>query len=321
MMSSQSRIRTNRGLLLEYSLPRDTDSRPIAVVGAGTLGRRIALMFCTRGGEVRIFDPSAAAGAAAVDFVEDELPALAATIDGGSTGTASASRDLSTAVKGAWLVIEAAPEKLDVKVDIFRQLGSLAESDAILATNSSSFPSRLLVTEVPFPERVLNMHFFMPPGSRAIELMSSGQTSPDVIEFIKREALLFGLRPFQARKESVGFIYNRIWAAIKREALDVVAQGIATAEEVDSIWKLNTGLSLGPFRAMDQIGLDVALDIEKHYLDEYPHLPRAPRDLLQGYIDAGHLGVKSGRGFYDYAPTDDDSVAANESGVPDDAVR
>ena len=106
--------------------------------------------------------------------------------------------------------------------------------------------------------------------------------------------------PFEARRESTGFIFNRIWAAIKREALAVVAEGVARPEDVDGMFKVNWRALDGPFQLMDQVGLDVALDIENHYAEEFPHLPKNVRDLLQDYVDAGKLGVKTGEGFYTY---------------------
>ena len=106
-------------------------------------------------------------------------------------------------------------------------------------------------------------------------------------------------QPFEARQESVGFIYNRIWAAIKREALAVVAEGVATPEEVDRIFTLTLHSPYGPFRAMDAVGLDVVLDVEEHYAEVREGIPEAPRELLREYLDQGRLGAKSGRGFYD----------------------
>jgi 3-hydroxybutyryl-CoA dehydrogenase len=285
---------------MPHPLPADLERRPVAVIGAGTLGRRIALMFASRGGEVRVHDASREATTAATEFVAAELPALVATIEGGIPGRVTPVTELATAVEGAWLVIEAVPEQLEMKVALFARLDDLAEHDAILATNSSSFPSRELITHVRRPERVLNMHFFMPPQQRAVELMSCGRTDRAVMELLTRELPRIGIRPFEARKESMGFIFNRVWAAMKREVLDVAAQGISTPEEIDELWMMNTGFPEGIFRSMDRIGLDVVLDIEENYASVYPHLPEAPRRLLRQYVDAGQLGVKSGRGFYEY---------------------
>jgi 3-hydroxybutyryl-CoA dehydrogenase len=274
-------------------------SRPMAVIGAGTLGRRIALMLATQGGEVRIFDTSSEQQAAAVAFVATELPNLVEGLPDASAGRVVASDDLAAAVADTWLVIEALPERLELKKQVFGELDQVAPTDAILATNSSSFPSSLMIERVSRPERVVNTHFYMPPLSNAVEVMSCGRTDQQVIALLTETLRSYGVVPFEVRAESVGFIYNRIWAAIKREALAVVAEGVATPDEVDEIFKLSLHAPYGPFRAMDLVGLDVALDIEEHYAAIRDGIGEAPRRLLREYIDEGRLGVKSGHGFYD----------------------
>lgn len=280
--------------------PTDIASRPVALVGAGTLGRRIALMLATRGGEVRISDPAADQRAAAVRYVEDVLPGVLGRVPGGSAGHAVAADDLATAVDGAWLVVEAVPERLEVKRPVFRELDRLAPADAILASNSSSYPTSRLVEAVGRPELLVNTHFYMPPERTAVEVMSCGRTDPAVIRLLMEVLPSYGLQPFEVRRESTGFIYNRIWAAIKREALAVVEEGVATPEEVDELFGLNLGTDRGPFARMDAVGLDVVLDIEEHYAAERTGLPEGPRRLLREMIEQGRLGVKSGRGFYDH---------------------
>ncbi|MGI5335924.1 3-hydroxyacyl-CoA dehydrogenase family protein [Streptomyces sp. CA-181903] len=285
---------------MAFTLPTDIRNRPVAVIGAGTLGRRIALMFATQGGLVRIYDKSRQSGEAARSYVEQHVAEVAAGIEGGAAGRVAVTDDLTEAVLDCWLVVEAVPERLDLKKEIFGQLDGAAPSDAIVASNSSSYATSEFIDRVQHPERVLNMHFYMPPHQNAVDLMSDGHTDPGIFDLLKRELPRFGVFPFVAHKESTGFIFNRIWAAIKREALEVVAEGVSTPEDVDGMWKINTGLDAGPFRMMDQVGLDVVLDIENHYAQESPHLPAGPRELLKEYVDQGHLGVKTGRGFYTY---------------------
>jgi 3-hydroxybutyryl-CoA dehydrogenase len=280
-------------------VPGDVVQRPVAVIGAGTLGRRIALMLATRGGEVRVYDIAADQRGAAVRFVERGLPPLLEGVPDRSPGTVVPSAELAEAVAGAWLVIEAAPERLDLKRRIFADLDRLAPPDAILASNSSSFPTSALIGDVSRPERVVNTHFYRPPERNAVEIMSCGRTDEAVLDLLMETAPGFGLVPFRVRRESVGFIYNRIWAAIKREALAVVAEGVATPAEVDHIFELTLGTQNGPFRRMDDVGLDVVLDIEEHYAAVREGIPEAPRRLLREYVAKGWLGAKSGRGFYD----------------------
>jgi 3-hydroxybutyryl-CoA dehydrogenase len=284
---------------MSFNVPTDFASRPVAVIGAGTLGRRIALMLAAHGAEVNIYDLAKAQREAAVDYVTQSLPALADRKSGVVPGQVSAQADLADAVRNAWLVVEAVPERLELKQQIFGQLDELAAADAILASNSSSYASRLFLEKVHHPERVINIHFYMPPQQNAVDVMSCGETDRDVIDFVLATLPQFGLYPFEARKESTGFIFNRVWAAVKRESLEVVAEGVSTPQEVDRMFEINTGSAAGPFRMMDRVGLDVVLDIEKHYCAEHPEYPEGPRRLLRSYLQQGRLGVKSGAGFYD----------------------
>ncbi|HUO39177.1 MAG TPA: 3-hydroxyacyl-CoA dehydrogenase family protein [Mycobacterium sp.] len=283
----------------------------MAVIGAGTLGRRIALMFAAHGAEVRIYDLSDEQRRVAVDYVTDGMPALTGRTNDNAPGNVSAHADLVDAVGTAWLVIEAVPERIELKRQIFGQLDRLSAADAILASNSSSYASRMFLDEVNHPERVLNVHFYMPPKQNAVDVMSCGKTDRGVIEFVMATLPRFGFYPFEARRESTGFIFNRIWAAVKRESLEVVAEGVATAQEVDRMFEINTGSAAGPFRMMDQVGLDVVLDIEEHYCAEHPEYPEGPRRLLRSYLQRGRLGVKSGAGFYDDYPRPTQSAIAS----------
>jgi 3-hydroxybutyryl-CoA dehydrogenase len=283
---------------MSFNVPTGIVSRPVAVIGAGTLGRRIALMFAAHGAEVKIHDLSNEQRRAAVDYVSQTAPTLLGGLNGAVPGAVSAEVDLADAVRNAWLVVEAIPERLELKKQVFGQLDELASADAILASNSSSYASRMFLDQVAHPERVLNIHFYMPPKQNAVDVMSCGVTDRDVIDFVMETLPHFGLYPFEARRESTGFIFNRVWAAVKRESLEVVAEGVSTPQEVDGMFRLNTG-SAGPFRMMDQVGLDVVLDIEEHYCAEHPEYPEGPRRLLRSYLEQGRLGVKSGAGFYD----------------------
>lgn len=278
----------------------DIQHRPVAVIGAGTLGRRIALMFATRGGTVRIFAPRAEQRAAAVQYVTETLPKVVADRGFGEAGSAAGAGSLEEALADAWLVIESVPEKLEIKIATWDQIDQAAPPDTIFGTNSSSYPSRLMAAGVRDKTRLCNVHFYMPPEVNAVDLMSDGQTDRGLLDTLLAVLPEFGVFPFEARKESTGFIFNRIWAAIKRESLAVVAEGVARPEDVDGMFRVNWGVPAGPFQMMDLVGLDVVLDIENHYAQEFPHLPKHVRELLQSYVDAGKLGLKTGEGFYTY---------------------
>jgi 3-hydroxybutyryl-CoA dehydrogenase len=278
----------------------DIQNRPVAVIGAGTLGRRIAMMFASRGGTVRIHARRSEQLAAATQYVTETLPKMVADRGFGEVGGATAAGSLEGALDGAWLVVESVAEKLEIKIPLWGQIDQAAPPGTIFATNSSSYPSRLMAENVRDKTRLCNVHFYMPPEINAVDLMSDGQTDRGLLDTLLTVLPEFGVHPFEARRESTGFIYNRIWAAIKRESLAVVAEGVARPEDVDGMFKLNWGVATGPFQRMDLVGLDVVLDIENHYAQEFPHLPENVRDLLQSYIDAGKLGVKTGEGFYTY---------------------
>lgn len=282
------------------SLPEHSD-RPIAVVGAGTLGRRIALMFASGGGTVALCDLDPDQLSAAKEFIDAELPAVVEQVADGAPAEVLYTDTLAEAVADAWLIVESLPERLDVKIPVFGQLDRLAPVDAILASNSSSHPTSRMIDEVHRPERVVNLHFFMPPRAAACELMSCGRTEPAVLDRLLAELPRFGLTPFLVREQSMGFILNRIWAAIKRESLMVLDEGVATPEDVDVLYRMVFGATRGPFEAMDNVGLDVVLDIENNYAQHRSGLPEAPRNLLRRYLDEGRLGKKSGRGFYNYS--------------------
>lgn len=280
----------------------DIQDRPVAVIGAGTLGRRIALMVASRGGTVRIHARRPEQLDEAVQYVVDTLPELIRNRGFGEIGTVTATTSLIEALDEAWLAVESAPEKLEVKIPLWEQIDQASGPDTIFGTNSSSFPSRLMVEGVRDKTRLCNTHFYMPPAYNAVDLMSDGHTDRELLDTLLRVLPEFGVYPFEAQRESIGFIFNRVWAAIKRESLAVVAEGVARPEDVDGMFKVNWGLPFGPFQLMDQVGLDVVLDIENHYAEAFPALPVAVRELLATYVDAGKLGVKSGEGFYPYAP-------------------
>jgi 3-hydroxybutyryl-CoA dehydrogenase len=288
---------------MAFILPDNIDTRPIAVLGAGTLGRRIALMLATRGAEVRLYARSAATRDAGVAYARAQLPAVLAKLPGSRAGTLVAVDDLAAALRGAWLVVESVPEELALKRALFQQVDALAEPDAILVSNSSSYASSEFAGSVKNPARLLNTHFLMPPDVIPVELMSCGQTDPAVIALLKERLPGYGLSPYVVRRESMGFIFNRIWAAIKRETLAVVAEGVATAQEVDALYAEATGTPHGPCRLMDAVGLDVVLAIEENYAQKRAGLPEEPRALLRHLVAEGRLGAKSGRGLYeDYPP-------------------
>jgi 3-hydroxybutyryl-CoA dehydrogenase len=276
----------------------------VAILGAGTMGRQIGLQLAAHGVDVRIYDPSPDALQQAVEYMRESLPGLVNEghlPEAGAVDRVSTTDDLAEAVREVWLVIEAAPERMDLKRELYTRLSELASEETVLATNSSSFRSGLLTNVTHRPERLMNMHFLNHPWQRpAVELMTSGHTDTALLEkaavFLRR----CGLYPVIVQGESTGFLFNRIWRAIKKESLKVAAAGHGTPEDIDRFWCISTGLKMGPFALMDRVGLDVVLDIERHYAAESGDPDDEPPEFLARMVDAGRLGVKSGRGFYEY---------------------
>src|ERR1700751_1963931 len=226
----------------------DIKNRPVAVFGAGTLGRRIALMFASRGGTVRIYDPSAEQVTAATEYVTQTLPEVVHKRGSGEVGIAKAAGSVAEVLDGAWLVVEAVPEKLEIKIPLWGLIDEAAPADTIFTTNSSSYPSRLMAEKVRDKSRLCNMHFYMPPEINGVDLMSDGETDRGLLDTLLTLLPEFGVHPFEARKECTGFIFNRVWAAIKRESLAVVAEGVARPEDVDGMFRVNWGVPAGPFQ-------------------------------------------------------------------------
>lgn len=208
---------------------------------------------------------------------------------------------LADAIGGADLIVEAVREHLPTKREVHAEISRLAKPDAIISTNSSSIASSRIADDVQDPSRFLNTHFFAPVWVRPmLELMSCGQTRPDVIETVAEWGRSLGLYVAVCRGESMGFIINRVWRAIKRESLRVVDEGHATPEEVDRLFGIFFQTDITPFRMMDTVGLDVVADIESQYIAVSPDPTDRGSRILAEKVAAGELGEKTGKGFYDH---------------------
>ncbi|KAL4948917.1 hypothetical protein BDW69DRAFT_203209 [Aspergillus filifer] len=279
--------------------PKNYASRPVAILGGGVLGRRLACIWASAGYNVRVRDPSPQQRQDCLTYVSENVISYAEKT-GCTPGTASALEDLADTVKSAWLVIEAVPEKIQMKIDTFAELEAHAAPDAILASNSSSYRSSEMLVKVSdkTKTRILNMHYYMPPQCMLVELMTDGYTAPEIFPFMVERSKEAGTIPYVARKESTGFIFNRIWAAIKREILTIMAEGVSVPEEIDAIWaEMFVNGKVLPCRMMDSVGLDTVAFIENHYAAERGLATEKTVDFLQReYIDMGKLGNKSSSG-------------------------
>jgi hypothetical protein len=193
-------------------------------------------------------------------------------------------------------VIEAIPEKITLKISTFTTLEQFAPGDAILATNSSSYKSSEMISGVSEATRgrILNTHYYMPPNNMVVELMTDGFTEAAIFPFLVGKLKDTGALPYVARKESTGFIFNRLWAAVKREALMILSEGVSVPEEIDSMWtEMFIKGRATPCDTMDQVGLDTVASIEQHYIDERGLQSEHTVDFLKkNYLAHGKLGNK-----------------------------
>ncbi|CEL10462.1 hypothetical protein ASPCAL13581 [Aspergillus calidoustus] len=292
-----------------WTPPHDYRTRPVAVLGAGVLGRRIGCIWASAGYDVHLRDPDANQVASGIAYIEEQVAAYA-TKTGCSPGKPIPHETLKAAVSTAWLVIEAVPEKLPLKLTTFADLATHAPADAILASNSSSYKSSEMLAQVPdhVKPRILNMHYYMPPQCMIVELMTDGFTHEAIFPFMADRCREGATEPYVARKESTGFIFNRLWAAVKREALTILAEGVSVPEELDAMWETMfvEGRVL-PCRTMDQVGLDTVAFIEQHYIQERGLSGEKTVDYLTtNYVEQGKVGTKCALGgLYPPAPADE----------------
>ncbi|KGO37482.1 Dehydrogenase, multihelical [Penicillium expansum] len=289
-----------------WQSPADYANRPVAILGAGVLGRRIACIWASAGYNVRVRDPSPQQRVDCVTYVEENVASYAEKT-GISPGKAEAFEDMKFVVENAWLVIEAVPEKIQLKIDTFAELDALSPADCILASNSSSYKSSEMLEKVSTARKsqILNMHYYMPPACMIVELMTDGFTDPAIFPFLVERTREGATSPYVARKESTGFIFNRLWAAVKRETLTILSEGVSVPEEIDAMWEemFVKGRSL-PCKMMDNVGLDTVAFIEGHYIHERGLSFEHTVDFLKkNYLDHDKLGNKCVNGGL-YPPVD-----------------
>ncbi|KIV83066.1 hypothetical protein PV11_05126 [Exophiala sideris] len=283
----------------------DQIRRAVTILGAGTQGTRLAYMWTSRGRPVYLIDKDEKQLERAKRGVETlRSQAQSSSTTSGECGEVitSSPDGLPEAASKSWMLLECLPESLKLKRTIVKELDELADAGTIIASNSSSYTIEEILEDQTLkqPDRFTSLHCYWPPETSAIEVMGSSITRPEIISLLMEETKKHGFSPFHVRKNSTGYLYNRIWAAIKREALLTLAEGVATPQELDAIFKDVLKTPKGPCEQMDVVGLDVVRDIEQHYADVRTGIPEEPRQYLQKMIDQGKLGVKSGSGFYDY---------------------
>lgn len=277
----------------------------INVIGAGTMGSGIAQLSAQAGYQTAIYDLNDGALEKAKSNIEKNLDGAIKRnkIDAGEKA-GILERILFTSdfysLNGD-LVIEAIVEKLEAKVDVFNRINSQTNGKAIFATNTSSIPVTRIAASVEHPERVVGMHFFNPAHiMKLVEVISGAETDPEIAEAVADVARKMG-KQVAFVKDSPGFIVNRVARSFYLESLKILEENVADHEDIDAIME-SCGFRMGPFRLMDLIGIDTNHSVSCSMFDSYYQEPRfRPNRIQRQKVEAGHIGKKSGRGFYDYS--------------------
>lgn len=281
--------------------------KSVTVCGSGVLGTQIAYQCAFHGLVVRLYDLSDEALAkskAALDRLQTRYQSdLQATPQQTQEAAAriTSFTDLARAVAGADLVIEAIPERLEIKRDFYSQLAKVADSDTIFATNSSTLLPSDMAEFTGRPERFLALHFANEIWKQnTAEVMGTSQTSPQVFDQVVAFARSIGMVALPLHKEQPGYILNTLLVPLLGAAMELVVKGVADPQTVDRTWMIGTGAPLGPFAMLDVIGLTTPYNINLAQAEKNPGAAAAARYLKENYLDQGKLGVATGEGFYSY---------------------
>jgi 3-hydroxybutyryl-CoA dehydrogenase len=280
-------------------------SEIIGIVGAGTMGNGIAQTAARAGYDIVMCDVKQ-------EFVERGVAAVSKSLDRfvkkeeiteeekkTIIGRIKATTDME-ALKDCFIVIEAATENFEIKKEIFTKLDAITSADCILASNTSSISITKIAAITNKPDKVIGMHFFNPvPLMKLVEVIRGIATTDETYAIVKEMSEKLGKTPLDCR-DFPGFISNRVLMPMINEAIQCLHEGIATKESIDGIMKLGMNHPMGPLTLADFIGLDVCLAIMNVLQDGFGDSKYRPSPLLIQYVDAGWLGRKSGKGFYDY---------------------
>jgi len=288
----------------------------ISVIGAGTMGNGIAHVFAQSGFQVTLIDVQSEALDRALQTIDRNLDRLikkekitesdkAATLDRIATNT-----DIASGVAQADLVVEAATERTDLKLSIFQSMDAAAPAGCILATNTSSISITQIAAATQRPEQVIGMHFMNPvPVMKLVEVIRGYATSDATCAAIMTLSQQLGKIPVEVN-DYPGFVANRILMPMINEAIITLHEGVADVEAIDTVMKLGMAHPMGPLQLADFIGLDVCLSILRVLHEGLGNPKYAPCPLLVNMVTAGHLGAKTGHGFYLHTPGSKDLVVA-----------
>jgi len=279
----------------------------IAVIGAGTMGNGIAHVFAQNGYKVKLIDISEESLDLGLKTIVRNLDRMIAKekineVDKSNTmSNIETFSKLSKGVSNVDLVVEAATERLDLKLGIFKELDALCAAKTILATNTSSISITQIAAVTKRPEKVIGMHFMNPvPIMKLVEIIRGYSTSDETTNITMELSKKLGKTPTEVN-DYPGFVANRILMPMINEAIETLYHGVAGVEEIDTVMRLGMAHPMGPLQLADFIGLDVCLSILNVMYDGFKNPKYAPCPLLVNMVMAKKFGVKSGEGFYDYS--------------------
>lgn len=279
--------------------------KSVAVVGAGTMGQGIAQVCASAGYATLLYDVNSSLATHACEAIGKNLTALISKGKLSEEQKSSTLKNISVItylqqVK-ADLIIEAIVEKLEVKQSLFAELEQINDASTILASNTSSISINQIAALLKRPKNFVGLHFFNPaPVMKLVEVISGKATMPAVAEWMKKFTLSLEKTPVMV-KDSPGFIVNRVARHYYVEALKLLEDGVSTHEQIDALLR-SAGFKMGPFELMDLIGLDVNLAVTTSLYDSFNQAHRfKPNTIQQRKVKDGHLGKKTGKGFYEYA--------------------
>ena len=293
----------------------------ITVIGSGTMGNGIAHTFAQHGFNVALVDINADALNRALQTITNNLDrqlkkgAIDEKIKTDTLSNITTHIDLQTAAANADLVIEAATENRDIKLNLFKQLSGICGDETILASNTSSISITQIASVTKHPQNVIGMHFMNPvPVMKLVEVIRGYATSDNVTNKIMQLATQLDKSPVKVN-DYPGFVANRILIPMINEAIYTLFEGVAGVNEIDTVMKLGMAHPMGPLQLADFIGLDVCLSILNVLYTGFGNQKYAPCPLLINMVSAGHLGIKSGSGFYKYAAGNKDLIVADKFAI------